>query len=234
MPEVAYNQSLRGENYYGFGIIQQTPFNDLDSVPELTMTRGGNPCMKEEILYQPHEKVMRNAPNNFKKIVEEPSMKMNYEDRQEQDLDRGVMFAEMAENQNLDFDGDGDLDMDFIGRMVNNEKANDAVELMDALPEVAEELQGGAVGQQEIQEKSVKSAEPETVIKESHKKIVNEKAPAVELAGEQEVPKPYEKPRNELKSVSAKRSEKDKFKMSDGVVAGAGAMALALMILGRV
>jgi len=227
MREVAYNQSVRGENYYGFGVIQATPFNNLNEQAELEMTRGGNPCMKEEILYEPNQKVPRNAPNNYKMIIEEPSMKMNYDQRAEQSLDRGVMFTENVENQNLDFDGDGELDMDFIGRMVNNDKSEELQDLK----------QSEVTLDQPIEEKSVKVNEVEKPIIESHNKIVNEKAPGIELAGEQEVPKTYEKPKNELKSVTAKRSDTveglGNMKMADGIAIGAGALALAFMVLGR-
>jgi len=223
--EVAFNQSLRGENYYGYGIITATPMNNLDNIPELEMQKGGKPCDKQEVLYGLHEKVARNAPNNYKMIVEEPSMKMNYNQRQEEDLDRGVAFVEAVENQNLDFDNDGELDIDLGDtRMVNNEKADEVNELIRQLAEDTPALA----------EASTKTNEPEKVIKEEHKKIVNQKASGIELASEQDHPKPYEKAKNELKSVEANLSNKNRFSMGDGVVAGAGAMALALMIMGRV
>ncbi len=223
--EVPFNQSLRGENYYGYGIITATPMNNLDNIPELEMQKGGKPCDKQEVLYGLHEKVARNAPNNYKMILEDSTMKMNYNQRQEEDLDRGVAFVEGVENQNLDFDGDGELDINLEDtRMVNNEKADEVNELIRQLAEDTPALP----------EASTKTNEPEKVIKEEHKKIVNQKAPKEELASEQEQPKPYEKPKNELKSVEANLSNKNRFNLGDGVVMGAGGLALALMLLGRV
>lgn len=227
---VAFNQSMRGQDYWGFGIIQQTPFNNLDSKPDNMMMKGGNPCMKEEIRYRPKEKVHRTQNNTYTDYFNESVDDYNYEEKQQLDLDRGLAYQENAENQNLDFDNDGRPDINLEDtKFIVNPKATEATEaLMEGLDYSNED-------QHHPIEQELDPDPPSKPIKEDA-----EEAPVnihgggkEELGGEQEMVKKYEKPRNQLKSVEANRNNKSTMSMADGVIMGAGSLALAMMILGR-
>ena len=231
MPEVAYNQSLTNSNYYGFGTISLINKPNLDSMPSMINagTRGGNYCSKENIKYGLREKVNRSAQNHLTDYMNESVDDLNFEEKVQINNDKGLEYSEMAETQNLDFDGDGVLDMDLYNlNIISNEKSEEVNDGYSAAPEeaVTEEPE------QKLEEKSVNIAEKEEVIEESHSEIINPKTKSAELASEQEKPKSYEIPKNELKSVTANISNKQ-ISMADGVVMGAGGLALAMMIMGR-
>jgi len=230
--EVAYNQSLRGADYYGFGVIQATPMNNLNSFPEqIQDNRGGNPCEKNALQYQPHEKVNRNVKNHYQNYLEESAMMMNYDERQQVDLDRGLNMVETAENQNLDFDGDGEMDMNLMDTKfptISESTKEDLQVMMDNLPQ--EDDKNDPPAESQIQEKSVKVNEAENVIIQPHMKVEDPRKG--ELAGEQVEVKKYEKPQNQLLAPTSVPTNKA-ITTADGVVMGAGALALAMMIMGR-
>lgn len=233
MPEVSYNQSLTNQNFYGFGVIQATPFNNLDSQMDLKMEKGGNPCIKEEIRYEPTRKVRKSEDNYIKEYINESINNLNYDKRQAINLEQGLTHIEYQENQNLDFDNDGDLDVDLARtNMPKNEKAEHYIERMEQTIDMNQGAEPHHSIDQQIQESSIKKDEKEHTIIEPTLKDPVDPERKVKFAGEQELPKKYEKPQNQLLEPTAQPSDK-KIRMADGVVMGAGALALAMMIMGR-
>ena len=228
--EVSYNQSVSNQDWYGYGVVQVRKPN-LDMTAN-RMPKGGVYCDKEPIRYNPHEKVMPNAPNHFKDYMNDSIDSLNFEERAEERVETGLLFTDGAATENLDFDMDGVPDMDMYDlKVVPNKKATEVAE------DMAEVASGEAIAEVEapinhIEEKSVKFKEPEVVVKESHMEIVNPKTKSAELASEQEKPKTFEKPHNDMKSVTANISNKQ-ISMSDGIIMGAGGLAMAMMIMGR-
>ena len=97
--------NLRGEEFYGSGIIQNTVPQNLDSVNVLKHERN---VTKEPIRVDGKEKVNKiRGDNYYKDYMKEPLNKQNYGKRDDVHFDEAVNYLEPAENQNLDFDGDG-------------------------------------------------------------------------------------------------------------------------------
>ena len=213
--EVSYNQALKGENYYGFGIIQATPMDNLDAQGDMIMdNRGGNPCLKEEIRTDQKLKVDKNKGKNYySDYLNEPISKLNFDERQEYNMDEGVRMVNEAENQNLDFDEDGVMDYKIPTTIVNNKKAEEVKEQLEEPPEALPD-----------------KAEP--VIKESHLQDPVNPETAKVFGGEQAETKTYEKAQNELESVTANISD-NKIRTSEMIQMGAGAMALAMLVMSR-
>lgn len=199
--EVPYNESLQNSNYYGNGIIVQQSVN-LDT-PIMEGHRGVV-CDKQPIKYDEKEKVNKNVNNNFKKFMNDSVDKYNYEDRMEENIDRGLDFLQMAENQNLDFDGDGVPDIDLSDMY---------------LP---------------IDSKAVSVEKIDNTVKEEEKPVVQPmiEQDAVAKFNHMPEPKKYEVPKSEVKTVTANASDQA-IKTSDMVTMGVGALALVSMFLGR-
>ena len=213
MKQVAYNQALKNSDFYGYGIVQNRQIS-LD-LPGMAMMKGGIPCEKRPITYPPNEKVNRNYTNNFENYLNQPIDSLNFEERADDRVNRGLTFAENNPNENYDFDGDGVPDLDLFNHsVINDPKSAEVAETLQETPEEDEEAE------QQIEEKSTKVNEPEVVMKEPELKSV-----------EQQLLK-KETPQNELKDVTANATDKQ-ISMSDGVIMGVGGLALAMMILGK-
>lgn len=215
MPEVPYNHALSNQEFYGYGVVQRRAVT-LD-MPPMAMTKGGIRCDKQPISYPPHEKVNKNYKNYYTDYLNESIDSLNFDERAEDQLARGLDFAENNPNENFDYDGDGRPDLDLNNYSLPNDikSAEVADELVVENPEREEEPQ------QKIEEKST---------------IVTE-APVVEKEGElqsieQQKPKTYETPKNELKTVTATINDKS-IMSSDGILPALGGLALGLLFMSR-
>jgi len=213
--EVPYNHALTNQEFYGFGIVQRSPVN-LDSRP-MEMMKGGIRCDKQPITYPVHEKVNKNFKNHYTDYLNESIDSLNFEERADDQLDRGLSFAEAAPNENFDYDGDGRPDLDLNNYYLPNDKksAEVADDFVVENPEKEEEPQ------QKIEEKSTKVIEAPVVEKESELQ-----------SDEQQKPKTFEKNQNDLKSVTANLKDKT-IMSSDGILVGLGGLALGMMLMGR-
>ena len=220
MPEVPYNQALNTE-FYGLGVITNTSKPNLDMEP-MSMLKGGIPCEKEPIGYPPLEKVNKNFTNNYEDYLNESINKLNFMDRSEDRLDRGLEMIESTENQNFDFDRDGmpDLDLSNYYNPVDN-NSEEFKEELDKIPIDNSELSIQKTADQIIEEKPIEKKEQEVLIKN----------PQMELDGQQK-PKTYEKPQNELKEKTANISDKS-ISGVEGVQMGIAGLALAMLLMGK-
>jgi len=213
MPEVAYNQALTNKDYYGYGIVSNRSVNL--NLPGQKMMKGGIPCDKRPISYPPKEKVNRNYDNHYEDYLNESIDSLNFEERNEDRLERGLSFSQNNPNENFDFNNDGIPDLNlFDYKMPTDGKSAEVLDDLVNEPDKENEPQP-------IAEKSTKVAEP----------IVSVKEPELKSIEQQELKK--ETPQNQLKDVTANATDKQ-ISMSDGIIMGIGGLALATLILGRV
>ena len=206
--EVPFNQSLKGSNFYGNGILLQRPVNLNTPIRNMD---SGTICDKQPIKYNQHEKVSNNIINNFEKYTNESVENYNNNERSNDQTDRGLDLMARAEGQNLDFDADGMSDMDLMNMfLTENKKADEAQEKIEEGKE------------DKLEEKSLKTVETDKPEIEPVKKIeaVLSHIPTA---------KPHETPLNELKSNTAFSN----MKTSDMVSMGVGAVAMLSMFMGR-
>ena len=199
----------RGEEFYGSGIIQNTVPQNLDSVNVLKHERN---VTKEPIRVDGKEKVNKiRGDNYYKDYMKEPLNKQNYGKRDDVHFDEAVNYLEPAENQNLDFDGDGNEDLSYGAGLLQG--------LMgEAAAEVAEEIQEG---EDKLEEKSIKEVAKEKPIIEGERVLQGqEKQPTME--GNKDV---------KLKNTDTTTNKE--MKMGDMVSMGAGALAVAMMLMGK-
>ena len=213
--EVPYNHALTNQEFYGFGVVQRRPVN-LDSRP-MSMTKGGIRCDKQPISYPPLEKVNKNFKNHYTNYLNDSVDNLNFEERADEQLDRGLSFAEAAPNENFDFSGNGRPDLDLNNYYLPMDKKS--AEVADDF--VVENVEKEEEPQKKIEEKSTKVIEAPVVEKESELQSI-----------EQQKPKTFEKPQNELKSVTANIKDKQ-ITMSDGILVGLGGLALGALMMGR-
>ena len=206
--EVAFNQSLKGSNFYGNGVLISRP---VDLNTPIRQMDSGTICDKQPIKYDPHEKVSKNIINNFEKYTNESIENYNNNERSDDQSDRGLLLMQASEGQNLDFDGDGMSDMDLMNMfLTENRKADEAQEKIEEGKE------------DKLEEKSINTVEADKPEIEPVKKIE---------AVLSHIPKanPHETPQNDLKSTTAFSN----MKTSDMVSMGVGAAAILSMFMGR-
>ena len=208
MPEVSYNQSLRPDNYWGYGVIKTQTKPNLDNRP---MYKDEYGVQKQPIWYDPKVKVHKNQNNYLQDFIEEPISKLNFEERLDYHTDIGLDKMEVDTNEDLDFDGDGVGDAEYGGGVVSNKKAEE-------YQETIEEAEHKCEPEQSLKEKSVVVKEVEKPIKEN----------AQELQG-QDKTRNYEKNQNDLKSVNGMKDTS----IGDMLVMGAGAASIAMLLFGR-
>lgn len=200
-----------GEDYYGFGTIQNTVPEDLDSLKPM---KGERDVCKEVINIDPKIKVDKDkGDNQFKKYIEEPVDKLNFGERERINFDTAIEFLEPMENQNLDFDGDNQPDFNYGDGFLKGVEASKAMEAGKDL--------GEAEGEQQLEEKPVAQVVKEKPIME----------PERELKAQESRPTMEGNKDNRLKNTdNAKDSQ---IKMADGVIMAAGALAVAMMVMGK-
>ena len=217
--EIPADISMKRSDYWGNGIILNTAPPNLNSVMNMAMPKGGNHCEKEELIYRPHEKVQKNAPNYLKEYMTGPISQYNYEQAEDKNLTMGLDYLEGVENANLDYDGDGRLDFNLMDmRLPVNAKAEDVIEKLTEAPDNVEQ--------------PLPADPPKAVIKDTgpeHVEVIRGEKKI--LQNEIEINK-TETPQNELKSVTANKRDKT-LSTADMVTMGVGGMALAAMIFGR-
>jgi len=199
----------RGEEFYGFGIIQNTSDPGLDDRERMMNEMGGD---KQPIYISGKTKVNKDMGKNYyKDYLDEKVSDLNFEERRELNFDEAVEFMEPQANEDLDFDGDGDADMDYGAGTLQGMVA-------DKAEEAAEDIQQGEI---QMEAKPVNEAHQEKPIIESERV----------LQGQQK-----QQTMEGNKDIKLKNSDTTKdstIKMSDGLIMGAGGLALALMIMGR-
>jgi len=199
----------RGEEFYGFGIIQNTSDPGLDDRERMMNEMGGD---KQPIYISGKTKVNKDMGKNYyKDYLDEKVSDLNFEERRELNFDEAVEFMEPQANEDLDFDGDGDGDMEYGSGILQGAVA-------DKAEEAAEDIQQGEI---QMEAKPVNVAHQEKPIMESERV----------LQGQQK-----QQTMEGNKDIKLKNSDTTKdstIKMSDGLIMGAGGLALALMIMGR-
>ncbi len=199
----------RGEEFYGFGIIQNTSDPGLDDRERMMNEMGGD---KQPIYISGKTKVNKDMGKNYyKDYLDEKVSDLNFEERRELNFDEAVEFMEPQANEDLDFDGDGDGDMEYGSGILQGAVA-------DKAEEAAEDIQQGEI---QMEAKPVNEAHQEKPIIESERV----------LQGQQK-----QQTMEGNKDIKLKNSDTTKdstIKMSDGLIMGAGGLALALMIMGR-
>lgn len=192
-------------NIYGVGIIKNTMKPNLDAQPILMGERG---CVKDPIYVNDKLKVHPTMGKNYyKDFMNESVNNLNYEEREDYRVDEGINYLESVENQNLDFDGDGQEDFDMGMGVMSNEKA--------------EEVQEEIAKPEALEEKSVKIQEP---IK-AHIEPV-EKLEHIDKKNPLEVNKD-----EKLNNTSTMKDSQ--IRSADMLVMASGAVALAMMVLGK-
>jgi len=199
----------RGEEFYGFGIIQNTSDPGLDDRERMMNEMGGD---KQPIYISGKTKVNKDMGKNYyKDYLDEKVSDLNFEERRELNFDEAVEFMEPQANEDLDFDGDGDADMDYGAGTLQGMVA-------DKAEEAGEDIQQGEI---QMEAKPVNKAHQEKPIVESERVLQGqEKQQTMEV-------------NKDIKLKNSDTTKDSSIKMSDGLIMGAGGLALALMIMGR-
>lgn len=193
----------RGEEFYGSGIITNTVPANLDSIKVLKHERN---VTKEPIRIPANQKVNKVLGQNYyKDYLKESTDEQNYDEAQQLHFQQAINFIEPVENQNLDFDGDGNPDMDYGDGIINSLMGEDLEE-----------------EEQQIKEKSIKEKVNEKPIIESER----------QLQGQQKQPTMEGNKDNKLKNTD-NRTNKEVMRMGDMVALGAGALAVAMMVMSK-
>ena len=105
MPNVRYNQALRGDEYWGLGVITNT----TPSAGAYEQMKDEVGADKRELKYNPMDKVPTRM-NHCIDFINEPINKDNRDMKEDLDLDRAMEFMSDQSNEILDMDGSGVLE----------------------------------------------------------------------------------------------------------------------------
>ena len=202
----------RGNEFYGSGVIKNTAAPNIDAIQSLIGERSVD---KDPIRINPQIKVHKNlAPNYYKDYMNESIDNTNFEEREDYNLNEAAEFLEPQPNENLDFDGNGQPDYSYGSGTLGGKHAEDAEDAGELIHD----------GEEKIEEHSIKEAPKHEIIKEA-------------VANKELMDEPKSNPMEVNKDVKLNttdtRTNRQTLGMADGVVMGAGALAMALMVMGR-
>ena len=221
--DVSWNNSLKANNHYGQGVIQNTAMPNLN---QASMVYGNGiisqSCDKDVIRHHPSTKHIKGAPNHFTNYSNDPVSKPNLEERQDEHLNTGLDFLQMVENSNFDFDGDGSPDLDLNNYNLPMNKKEE--EKQEQQQEVLEDPVKNPA-EQKIEEKPVNVVHTETVQKQSEEQALG----VLKHLNRQDK---TETPVNKLKEHSNAPTD-SMIRSTDALQIGMGALALAMIFTGR-
>ena len=200
----------RDMDFYGSGVIMNTMRPSLDERKPLIHQREVH---KDPIRIAPDIKVHPTLGKNYIKDFQEESIdKLNYDERDELQLNQAIDYLEAQPNEDFDFDGDGQTDFVYSEGELRGKQAEHA----DEVGEMIEE------GENKIEEKSIEEAPKHEIIKDVKANEELKDEPKEILNGNKDV---------RLNNIDARSNES--IKLSDMLTIGTGSLALAMMLMGN-